>query len=156
MIVRGPANRTPSAKEGAKKARHLACRVLIGALGIALASRAEAATITWTGGGGTSSWHSAANWDLARVPEAGDDVVIPDMSPDVNVTYFVGQHDDKQPDQRGGVHAELRHIDHRCRIEPQWRLRALRRDVDRCGRCNAEWGDDLDGRCHVGNGSNDH
>jgi len=59
-------------------------------MSIALAGGTEAATITWTGAGGNNSWHTAANWDLGRVPEAGDDVVIPDMTPDVNVTYPPG------------------------------------------------------------------
>ncbi|GMU84437.1 MAG: hypothetical protein AMXMBFR47_43060, partial [Planctomycetota bacterium] len=51
------------------------------------ASGASAATITWTGGAGTGSWHNPANWDLGRVPAAGDDVVIPDMTPDVTVSF---------------------------------------------------------------------
>ncbi|MCC6359294.1 MAG: immunoglobulin domain-containing protein [Phycisphaerales bacterium] len=46
------------------------------ALLIALCAPAGAATITWTGGAGDGQWGSAANWDLARVPQAGDDVVI--------------------------------------------------------------------------------
>lgn len=33
--------------------------------------------ITWTGSAGDDSWHTAANWDLVRVPMAGDDVIIP-------------------------------------------------------------------------------
>jgi len=50
----------------------------------------NAVSITWTGGAGTNSWHTPANWDLNRVPGAGDDVVIPDMTPNVNVTYSSG------------------------------------------------------------------
>jgi len=57
---------------------------------LAFSGTAQAVTITWTGGAGTNSWHTAANWDLNRVPAAGDDVVIPDMSPDVTVTYSTG------------------------------------------------------------------
>lgn len=64
----------------------------LAALTIALAGAGEAGavTITWTGGAGTNSWHTAGNWDLNRVPAAGDDVVIPDMTPNVNVTYSSG------------------------------------------------------------------
>jgi hypothetical protein len=51
---------------------------------------ARGETITWTGGAGDGSWHKAGNWDLNRAPGAGDDVVIPDMSPDVTVTYSSG------------------------------------------------------------------
>lgn len=50
----------------------------------------RAAAITWTGGAGTNSWHAAGNWDLNRVPAAGDDVVVPDMTPNVTVTYSTG------------------------------------------------------------------
>jgi hypothetical protein len=46
--------------------------------------------ITWTGGGGNVSWHTPTNWSLGRVPEAGDDVVIPDMSSNVTVTFSSG------------------------------------------------------------------
>ena len=39
---------------------------------------AFAETITWSGGGSVdkTDWFEAANWDLGRIPEAGDDVVI--------------------------------------------------------------------------------
>ncbi|MFO0796476.1 MAG: tandem-95 repeat protein [Gemmataceae bacterium] len=40
--------------------------------------RVVPATITWTNAAG-GNWHVAANWDLGRVPVAGDDVVIPDL-----------------------------------------------------------------------------
>jgi hypothetical protein len=51
-------------------------------LGLALAPRAAAApacTITWTGGAvpPSPSWSKPANWDLARVPAAGDVVCVP-------------------------------------------------------------------------------
>lgn len=49
-----------------------------------------AVPIIWTGGGGNNSWHTAANWNLNRVPAVGDDVVIPDMTPNVNVTFSSG------------------------------------------------------------------
>ncbi len=64
----------------------LACAIV----GLAFAHDATAATITWTGGAGTNSWHTAANWDLNRVPGVGDDVVIPDMTPNVTVTHSTG------------------------------------------------------------------
>src|SRR5438552_7427183 len=51
------------------------------------ADQAQAVTITWTGGAGTNAWGTPANWNLNRVPGAGDDVVIPVMSPHVNVAY---------------------------------------------------------------------
>ena len=37
---------------------------------------ASAATITWDGGGGNSSWHTPANWSGDVLPGAADDVVI--------------------------------------------------------------------------------
>jgi len=40
--------------------------------------RVVPATITWTNAAG-GSWQTAANWDLGRLPIAGDDVVIPDL-----------------------------------------------------------------------------
>jgi len=45
-------------------------------VGLLAGHAARAETITWTGGAGDSSWHSPGNWDLARVPAAGDDVMI--------------------------------------------------------------------------------
>ncbi|HWL94809.1 MAG TPA: hypothetical protein VNT79_14925, partial [Phycisphaerae bacterium] len=59
-------------------------------VGLAASRGALAVTITWTGGAATNSWHTPANWNLNRVPEPGDDVVIPNMAPDVNVTYSLG------------------------------------------------------------------
>jgi hypothetical protein len=37
-------------------------------------------TITWTGEAGDGLWHTAGNWDLERVPEEGDYVIISDSS----------------------------------------------------------------------------
>ncbi len=54
-----------------------------------LEERRLLATITWdspTGG----SWLEASNWDLGRTPEAGDDVVIPDLAGDESVTFSSG------------------------------------------------------------------
>src|SRR5947207_15833200 len=56
-------------------------------LSLVCVPRALAVTITWTGGAGTNAWGTPANWNLNRVPGAGDDVVIPVMSPHVTVTY---------------------------------------------------------------------
>jgi hypothetical protein len=36
----------------------------------------HAATVSWGGGGGDDSWHTAANWSGDAVPTAQDDVVI--------------------------------------------------------------------------------
>ena len=36
----------------------------------------QAATVTWTGGGGDGLWHTAANWSGNSVPTAADNVVI--------------------------------------------------------------------------------
>ena len=44
-----------------------------------LASPALAVTITWTGMQSTS-WHTPGNWNLNRVPGAGDDVVVPNVA----------------------------------------------------------------------------
>ncbi len=51
-----------------------------------LEERTLLATITWinpTDG----QWDIAENWDLARVPEVGDDVVIPDLASEVVVQF---------------------------------------------------------------------
>ncbi|MCH8079768.1 MAG: hypothetical protein IIA06_08335, partial [Proteobacteria bacterium] len=49
-----------------------------------------AATITWTGDGDGTSWHDEDNWDLVRVPGAGDDVSIPDVGGTTEVVYSSG------------------------------------------------------------------
>ncbi len=59
------------------------------ALGLAGVPAAMGQTIQWTGAT-NNSWHTAGNWSLNRVPQAGDDVVIPDMTPDVTITYSSG------------------------------------------------------------------
>ena len=45
-------------------------------LGSFAALSTGAATVTWSGGGGDISWHTAANWRGNTVPSAEDDVVI--------------------------------------------------------------------------------
>ena len=50
----------------------------------ALSGRAEAATLTWTGGAGDGQWTSALNWTPAQVPTSADDVTI-DVTRTVNV-----------------------------------------------------------------------
>jgi len=65
----------------------LTVSLLAGLLGWVAA--ASAAPITWTGAV-DGSWHTAGNWDLARVPEAGDDVVIPDLPGTPAVTFDAG------------------------------------------------------------------
>ena len=53
-------------------------RLRIATLAAALAvwplSTLSAATLVWTGGGASGSWSDPANWNLGRVPAAGDDV----------------------------------------------------------------------------------
>lgn len=51
---------------------------------------ARAAVITWTGAAGDQSWHTAANWDLGRLPVNGDDVVIPGPASAVRVIFNTG------------------------------------------------------------------
>lgn len=57
-----------------------------------LEARELLATITWTGAAGpaAASWHTAGNWDLNRVPAAGDDVVIPDRVGTTSIRYASG------------------------------------------------------------------
>ncbi|MCC6358258.1 MAG: hypothetical protein IT450_05910 [Phycisphaerales bacterium] len=63
-------------------------RIFLPILAGSASLRAE--TITWTGGAGDGEWATAANWDLARVPAAGDDVVIADPLGTLIVTYRRG------------------------------------------------------------------
>ncbi|HSA27719.1 MAG TPA: hypothetical protein P5159_14395, partial [Phycisphaerae bacterium] len=55
-----------------------------------VATGTSATTITWTGSGATGSWHTAGNWDLNRVPAAGDDVFIPDVAGTTSITFSSG------------------------------------------------------------------
>ena len=43
-------------------------------------ARAEGAIVTWTGGAGDGSWHTAGNWDGGQIPSTGDTVIIPATS----------------------------------------------------------------------------
>ena len=49
-----------------------------------------AGLITWTGEGGTTSWHNGANWSLHRSPITGDFVRIPDLDGTPVVVYSAG------------------------------------------------------------------
>ncbi|MEZ6090782.1 MAG: hypothetical protein R3C05_22735 [Pirellulaceae bacterium] len=42
-----------------------------------LEARRLLAGILWNGDGGNNLWHNPDNWDLDRLPTAGDDVTIP-------------------------------------------------------------------------------
>ena len=46
-----------------------------------LTKAAPTCTINWTGGGGTTSWFTAANWDENRLPTTSDNVCIPATKP---------------------------------------------------------------------------
>ena len=47
-------------------------------------------TIVWDGSEAANDWHEAGNWDLGRVPGAGDKVCIPDMQTDITVVHSTG------------------------------------------------------------------
>ncbi len=51
---------------------------------------ASATAITWTGAANDGSWQTQSNWDLNRVPAAGDDVVIPDLANTALVSFASG------------------------------------------------------------------
>jgi hypothetical protein len=53
-------------------------------------SPVSAAEITWDGGGGDLDWNNQLNWDTDVLPGQGDDVVIPDVSPDITITHSSG------------------------------------------------------------------
>ncbi len=55
---------------------------------LAIGFPAVAATLYWTGGAGTSDWHTAGNWTPAQLPVNGDDVVI--NAGTTPVTYSTG------------------------------------------------------------------
>ncbi len=54
-----------------------------------LEDRTTPTTITWANAAG-GSWHTPGNWDLNRVPAAGDDVVIPDLTGAQTITFSTG------------------------------------------------------------------
>src|SRR5262245_60904757 len=50
---------------------------------------AKGATVSWDGGGGNNSWHTAANWSGNVVPGLNDDVVV-DVPGDITVVFSTG------------------------------------------------------------------
>lgn len=48
-----------------------------------------AATVSWDGGGGNNSWHTAANWGADNLPGASDDFVI-DAPDKQTITFSTG------------------------------------------------------------------
>ena len=56
-----------------------------------VARAAPACTISWTGGGGSTSWFTAANWDQNRLPATSDNVCIPATTPAITVTFDQNQ-----------------------------------------------------------------
>src|SRR5688572_24309271 len=61
-----------------RKSQSVTMGAIVAALGVVGGREAEAGcTITWDGGAGTMSWHTAANWDTNVVPGPADDVCIP-------------------------------------------------------------------------------
>jgi predicted pyridoxine 5'-phosphate oxidase superfamily flavin-nucleotide-binding protein len=52
-----------------------------------LEDRTVPTTILWTGDGGTSNWDAHRNWNLDRVPIAGDDVVISSSFAGITITH---------------------------------------------------------------------
>ncbi|MFN8587520.1 MAG: hypothetical protein U0704_06920, partial [Candidatus Eisenbacteria bacterium] len=67
--------------------RSLVVLALLSMLAAVASGEATAATITWTGTAGDGLWHTAGNWDLARLPAPGDDVVIPNLPGTASVTH---------------------------------------------------------------------
>ena len=58
-----------------------------------VAKAAPTCTINWTGGGGggSTSWFTAANWDQNRLPTTSDNVCIPATNPAITVAYDQNQ-----------------------------------------------------------------
>ncbi|MBX3355299.1 MAG: hypothetical protein KF724_06340 [Phycisphaeraceae bacterium] len=63
--------------------------MLASVIALAVGSSALAATRTWTGNAGNSSWHDANNWLPVGVPGATDDVVI-DVPAAISVNFTTG------------------------------------------------------------------
>jgi hypothetical protein len=53
-----------------------------------LEDRAVPATITWTGDAGTLNWDAHRNWNLDRVPVAGDNAVVPSAFTGITITHI--------------------------------------------------------------------
>jgi len=60
------------------------------ALMVLSAGPGRASLITWVGSAGDQSWHTAANWDLNRVPGSSDQVNIPDLLGTSSVSFTTG------------------------------------------------------------------
>jgi len=56
-----------------------------------VAGAAPTCTITWTGGGSSTSWFTAANWDQNRLPATSDNVCIPATNPAITVAFDQNQ-----------------------------------------------------------------
>src|SRR5687768_10998199 len=54
-----------------------------------VANLGKGATVSWDGGGGNNSWHTAANWSGNVVPGLNDDVLI-DVPGDISVVHSTG------------------------------------------------------------------
>lgn len=63
--------------------------LLILACSMAIVFTAHSQTITWDGGGTTSNWSEAANWDLDVLPGAADDVDLDGNTVDLDVNATV-------------------------------------------------------------------
>src|SRR5215208_7052339 len=49
----------------------------------------QGATVSWDGGGGDNSWHTAGNWSGNVVPGLNDDVIV-DVPGDITVVHSSG------------------------------------------------------------------
>lgn len=76
--VRQTTRRRPGPHRDAARLESLECRYLLSA-------------IAWTGAGDAACWNDDANWDLGRLPAAGDDVSIPDVAATTQV-LLAGTH----------------------------------------------------------------
>ena len=56
---------------------------------LSLLSTVSAAVVTWDGGGGDTSWHTANNWNPDGVPGAADDVTI-NIGANPTITHTTG------------------------------------------------------------------
>ena len=54
----------------------ISCALIVLSAALLIASPAQAATVTWDGGGGDNNWSTGANWDTGSAPTDADDVVL--------------------------------------------------------------------------------